>query len=211
MQLGANCDLYFGFSDFCLTGYLGFDALFRFSPFYFIIEVVFGILTNSLALLAELYGTTTPPHLSYMGTMRPDIVQSVRNARIAREKKELQAELAGLAASKAANDGPAMSAVEALTRGLSAELAPRGVRVIGLRPTGMPESGTIKEVFGIIPFSSQSLTLRPIKTGVNPLLFELPFSSVTNSVIKRNSKFSFTPYFHNVEGKLNVLVCASFF
>jgi NAD(P)-dependent dehydrogenase (short-subunit alcohol dehydrogenase family) len=45
--------------------------------------------------------------------------------------------------------GPAMSAVEALTRGLSAELAPHGIRVIGLRPTGMPESGTIQEVFGL--------------------------------------------------------------
>ena len=44
---------------------------------------------------------------------------------------------------------PAMSAVEGLTRGLSAELAPHGIRVVGLRPDGMPESGTIKEVFGI--------------------------------------------------------------
>jgi NAD(P)-dependent dehydrogenase (short-subunit alcohol dehydrogenase family) len=45
--------------------------------------------------------------------------------------------------------GPAMSAVEQLTRNLSAELAPKGIRVVGLRPTGMPESGTIKEVFGL--------------------------------------------------------------
>jgi len=45
--------------------------------------------------------------------------------------------------------GPAMSAVEQLTRNLSAELAPKGIRVIGLRPTGMPDSGTIKEVFGL--------------------------------------------------------------
>ena len=44
---------------------------------------------------------------------------------------------------------PAQSAVEALTRGLSAELAPHGIRVVGLRPDGMPETGTIKEVFGI--------------------------------------------------------------
>jgi NAD(P)-dependent dehydrogenase (short-subunit alcohol dehydrogenase family) len=44
---------------------------------------------------------------------------------------------------------PAMSAVEALTRDLSAELAPHGVRVVGLRPQGMPETGTIKEVFGL--------------------------------------------------------------
>ena len=44
---------------------------------------------------------------------------------------------------------PAMSAVEALTRDLSAELAPHGIRVVGLRPQGMPDSGTIKEVFGL--------------------------------------------------------------
>jgi NAD(P)-dependent dehydrogenase (short-subunit alcohol dehydrogenase family) len=44
--------------------------------------------------------------------------------------------------------GPAMAAVEALTRGLSAELAPQGIRVVGLRPQGMPETGRIKESFG---------------------------------------------------------------
>jgi NAD(P)-dependent dehydrogenase (short-subunit alcohol dehydrogenase family) len=45
--------------------------------------------------------------------------------------------------------GPAMSAVEGLTRGLSAELAPHGIRVVGLRPLGMPDSGTIEEVYGL--------------------------------------------------------------
>jgi NAD(P)-dependent dehydrogenase (short-subunit alcohol dehydrogenase family) len=45
--------------------------------------------------------------------------------------------------------GPAMAAVEALTRNLSAELARHGVRVVGLRPLGMPDSGTIKEVYGL--------------------------------------------------------------
>jgi NAD(P)-dependent dehydrogenase (short-subunit alcohol dehydrogenase family) len=44
---------------------------------------------------------------------------------------------------------PAMSAVEGLTRGLSAELAPHGIRAVGLRVDGMPDSGAIKEVFGI--------------------------------------------------------------
>ena len=43
--------------------------------------------------------------------------------------------------------GPAMAAVEALTRGLSAELAPQGIRVVGLRPQGMPETARIKESF----------------------------------------------------------------
>jgi NAD(P)-dependent dehydrogenase (short-subunit alcohol dehydrogenase family) len=43
--------------------------------------------------------------------------------------------------------GPAMAAKEALTRDLSAELAPRGIRVVGLRPQAMPETRTIKEAF----------------------------------------------------------------
>src|SRR5262245_24567716 len=43
--------------------------------------------------------------------------------------------------------GPAMAAVEALTRGLSAELASQGIRVVGLRPQGMPETDRIREGF----------------------------------------------------------------
>jgi NAD(P)-dependent dehydrogenase (short-subunit alcohol dehydrogenase family) len=43
--------------------------------------------------------------------------------------------------------GPAMAVKEALTRNLSAELAPHGIRVVGLRPQAMPESNTIKEAF----------------------------------------------------------------
>ena len=43
--------------------------------------------------------------------------------------------------------GPAQAAKEALTRDLSAELAPLGIRVVGLRPQGMPESRTIKEAY----------------------------------------------------------------
>jgi NAD(P)-dependent dehydrogenase (short-subunit alcohol dehydrogenase family) len=43
--------------------------------------------------------------------------------------------------------GPAMAAKEALTRALSAELAPQGIRVVGLRPQAMPETATIKEAF----------------------------------------------------------------
>jgi NAD(P)-dependent dehydrogenase (short-subunit alcohol dehydrogenase family) len=43
--------------------------------------------------------------------------------------------------------GPAMAAKEALTRDLSAELAPHGIRVIGLRPQGMPETRTIRDAF----------------------------------------------------------------
>jgi NAD(P)-dependent dehydrogenase (short-subunit alcohol dehydrogenase family) len=43
--------------------------------------------------------------------------------------------------------GPAMAAMEALTRDLSAELAPHGIRVVGLRPQAMPETATIKNAY----------------------------------------------------------------
>jgi NAD(P)-dependent dehydrogenase (short-subunit alcohol dehydrogenase family) len=43
--------------------------------------------------------------------------------------------------------GPAMAAEEALTRVLSAELAPQGIRVVGLRPQAIPETATLKEAF----------------------------------------------------------------
>jgi NAD(P)-dependent dehydrogenase (short-subunit alcohol dehydrogenase family) len=44
--------------------------------------------------------------------------------------------------------GPADAAKEALTRDLSAELAPHGIRVVGLRPHGMPETGMMQEAYG---------------------------------------------------------------
>jgi NAD(P)-dependent dehydrogenase (short-subunit alcohol dehydrogenase family) len=43
--------------------------------------------------------------------------------------------------------GPAQAAKEALTRELSAELAPKGIRVVGLRPHGIPEADSLREVF----------------------------------------------------------------
>jgi NAD(P)-dependent dehydrogenase (short-subunit alcohol dehydrogenase family) len=43
--------------------------------------------------------------------------------------------------------GPAMAAKEALTRELSAELAPHGIRVVGLRPQGIPGTDSLKEAF----------------------------------------------------------------
>jgi NAD(P)-dependent dehydrogenase (short-subunit alcohol dehydrogenase family) len=45
--------------------------------------------------------------------------------------------------------GSSQAAKEALTRDLSAELAPQGIRVVGLRPHGMPETDTMKEAFEI--------------------------------------------------------------
>lgn len=43
--------------------------------------------------------------------------------------------------------GSSQAAKEALTRDLSLELAPQGLRVVCLRPHGMPETNTMKEVF----------------------------------------------------------------
>ncbi len=45
--------------------------------------------------------------------------------------------------------GSAQAAKEALTRDLSAEFAPHGIRVVALRPHGIPESGTMREVFDL--------------------------------------------------------------
>jgi len=45
--------------------------------------------------------------------------------------------------------GAAHAAKEALTRDLSAELAPHGIRVVGLRPHGLPETNTMREIYEI--------------------------------------------------------------
>jgi NAD(P)-dependent dehydrogenase (short-subunit alcohol dehydrogenase family) len=42
--------------------------------------------------------------------------------------------------------GAAQAAKEALTRDLSAEFAPQGIRVVALRPHGIPESATMREL-----------------------------------------------------------------
>jgi len=42
--------------------------------------------------------------------------------------------------------GAAQAAKEALTRDLSAELAPQGIRVVALRPHGMPETPTMRDL-----------------------------------------------------------------
>jgi NAD(P)-dependent dehydrogenase (short-subunit alcohol dehydrogenase family) len=43
--------------------------------------------------------------------------------------------------------GPAQAAKESLTRHLSAELAPHGIRVVGLRPQAMLETRTIRDAY----------------------------------------------------------------
>ena len=43
--------------------------------------------------------------------------------------------------------GPAYAAKEQLTRDLSVEFAPHGIRVVGLRPHGMPETNAMRELY----------------------------------------------------------------
>ena len=45
--------------------------------------------------------------------------------------------------------GPAQAAKEALTRDLSYELAPLGILVVGLRPHGIPETATMRNIFDL--------------------------------------------------------------
>ena len=56
---------------------------------------------------------------------------------------------ARLAAPLVGGMGPAWAAMEALSRSLSVEFGPHGVRAICLRSTGMPETKTIDVVFGL--------------------------------------------------------------
>lgn len=44
---------------------------------------------------------------------------------------------------------PAWAAIEALSRGLAAELGPHGVRVVCLNAAGMPETSQLSEVYGL--------------------------------------------------------------
>lgn len=63
VQFGARAELFFGFSALSIEGHLAFDALFQFSPFFFIIEIsagvslkVFGIGLFSIDLRFSLEG-----------------------------------------------------------------------------------------------------------------------------------------------------------
>lgn len=74
-QFGAAIELFFGVSDFNIDGHLGFDALFRFSPFYFNITIsaslsvkAFGIGLFSIRFRGELEGTS-PWHIEGEGSI----------------------------------------------------------------------------------------------------------------------------------------------
>ncbi len=74
-QFGARAELYFGVSAFSIDGHLAFDALFQFSPFYFIIQIssslsvkVFGIGLFSVSFRGSLEGPT-PWHVEGTGSI----------------------------------------------------------------------------------------------------------------------------------------------
>lgn len=63
VQFGSSVEAFFGFDDFNVSGYLGYDILLQFSPFYFIAQVsggfcleVFGVDVLSIHLKASLEG-----------------------------------------------------------------------------------------------------------------------------------------------------------
>jgi hypothetical protein len=65
LQFGAAAELVFGFDDFGIQGHIAFDALFQFSPFYFIIQIsasvslrAFGVGLFSVRLQFALEGPT---------------------------------------------------------------------------------------------------------------------------------------------------------
>jgi hypothetical protein len=75
VQFGAHAELYFGFSALSVTGDIHFDALFQFSPFYFIIELgasvslkIFGMGIFSIRLEMSLEGPT-PWHARGRGSI----------------------------------------------------------------------------------------------------------------------------------------------
>jgi hypothetical protein len=74
-QFGARAELFFGISAFSIDGHLGFDALFQFSPFYFIITFsasmsvrVFGAGLFSVRIRGQLEGTS-PWHVEGEGSI----------------------------------------------------------------------------------------------------------------------------------------------
>jgi hypothetical protein len=74
-QFGARVEVFFGLSALNVQGHLGFDALFQFSPFYFIIEIsaslsvkVFGVGLLSVDLHGSLEGPA-PWHIEGHGSI----------------------------------------------------------------------------------------------------------------------------------------------
>jgi hypothetical protein len=50
VQFGARAELFFGFDDFNVDGYMGFDALFQFNPFKFVIDISAGLTLHAIGV-----------------------------------------------------------------------------------------------------------------------------------------------------------------
>ena len=50
VQFGAKAELFFGLSECSINGYIGFDALFQFNPFYFIIDLSAGFSLSAFGM-----------------------------------------------------------------------------------------------------------------------------------------------------------------
>src|SRR5207253_4887151 len=75
VQFGARVEAFFGLDEINVQGHLAFDALFQFSPFYFIIEIsasfsvnVFGAGLFSVSLRGSLEGPA-PWHIEGHGSI----------------------------------------------------------------------------------------------------------------------------------------------
>jgi hypothetical protein len=75
VQFGAKAELFFGLSEFCIEGHLGFDALFQFDPFFFSFSIsvslgvkLFGIGLFSVGFSGLLEGPT-PWHIEGKGSI----------------------------------------------------------------------------------------------------------------------------------------------
>jgi hypothetical protein len=76
VQFGAKAELFFGLSEFCIEGFLAFDALFRFDPFFFSFGLsislsvkVFGVGLFSVGFSGLLEGPT-PWHIEGKGKIK---------------------------------------------------------------------------------------------------------------------------------------------
>ncbi|MGH9869333.1 MAG: DUF6603 domain-containing protein [Candidatus Polarisedimenticolia bacterium] len=74
-QIGARAELFFGLDEFSIEGHIGFDALFQFSPFHFIVDFscslsvrVFGVGAFSVRIKGALEGTS-PWHVEGIGSI----------------------------------------------------------------------------------------------------------------------------------------------
>jgi NAD(P)-dependent dehydrogenase (short-subunit alcohol dehydrogenase family) len=124
----------------------------------------------------------------------------------------LTATPARLAAPLVGGMGPAWAAIEALSRGLAAELGPLGIRVVCLRPDAIPETDTIRTVYGLhadgagmtrdaFQAAAESMTLRKrlptlVEVGNVAAFMASDRASAMTATVANLSGGSFVDYVH---------------